>query len=422
MKTLYIECNMGAAGDMLAAALLELHPDPEDFLRRLNAAGIPDVTVSRDTVVRCGISGTHMAVSVGGVHEEELAHHYLHIHEHEHPHTHEHEHPHMHSHEAHTAHTHRSMTDIEHLVRSLAVNDKVRADIIEVYTLIALAESRAHGKPVPDIHFHEVGTMDAVADITAVCMLIDELRPERILASPVHVGSGQVRCAHGVLSVPAPATAWILRGVPIYGGAVQGELCTPTGAALLKHFVSDFGPMPVMCTERIGYGMGTKEFETANCLRALFGESGVQNIDADGMEQIAQLSCNIDDMTGEEIGFAQEQLFAAGALDVYTVPVGMKKNRPGVLLSCICKMEQRTAVMKALFKYTSTLGVREEICRRYVLERTEQTASAGDDTVRIKEAHGYGVQRRKIEYEDAARLARERQSSLRDIISDVFPR
>lgn len=264
MKTLYLECNMGAAGDMLAAALLELLPDPEAFLTKLNALGIPGVKISKEQTAKCGIMGTHIKVMVGEAEEksEDVA-------EHEHHHEHHHDHDHYHDH----AHHHAGMHEIEHIISHLDLPETVREDVLAVYGLIAEAESHAHGRPVSEIHFHEVGTMDAIADVTAVCLLMHELSPQRIAASPVHVGAGQVRCAHGILPVPAPATAYILRDVPIYGGAVRGELCTPTGAALLKHFVSEFTGMPVMKVHKIGYGMGTKDFEAANCVRAMWGET-----------------------------------------------------------------------------------------------------------------------------------------------------
>lgn len=251
MKILYIECNMGAAGDMLMSALLELHPDPDDFIIRLNGLGIPGVKAEKKKSVKCGITGTHVEVSVYGGHEDE----------------------HMHEHHSHEHHHHTGMHEIEHIIGHFEIDERVREDILSVYRLIAEAESRAHGRDIEQIHFHEVGTMDAVADITGVCMLLDELSPDRIIASPVHVGCGQVKCAHGILPVPAPATAYILKDVPIYGGAVRGELCTPTGAALLKHFVNKFGDMPIMRIKNIGYGMGTKDFETANCMRVMLGET-----------------------------------------------------------------------------------------------------------------------------------------------------
>ncbi len=256
MKTLYIDCSMGAAGDMLTAALLELLPDREDAVRELNEIGIPGVVFTAEKSVKCGITGTHMSVKVHDVQEGEH-------HDHDHDHHHDHEHHHHHS----------SMHDIEHIFSHLALPAEVKRDALAVYKLIAEAESHAHGVPVAEIHFHEVGTMDAIADISAVCLLIHKLNPERILASAIHVGSGTVHCAHGILPVPAPATAYILKDVPIYGGRIAGELCTPTGAALLKHFVTAFGDLPVVRVSRIGYGMGTKDFEQANCVRVMLGES-----------------------------------------------------------------------------------------------------------------------------------------------------
>lgn len=235
MKILYLDCGMGAAGDMLAAALLELLPDPAGFVERLNGLGLPDVTFSLEKSVKCGIAGTHLAVSVAG--QEEGASH------------------------GHSSHAHNDLHGIRHLVQGhLDLPEAVREDILAVYDRLAQAESRVHGVPVEQIHFHEVGTLDAVADITAVCLLIHTLAPERILASPVRVGSGQVRCAHGLLPVPAPATAVLLQGIPIYAGEIAGELCTPTGAALLKHFVSQFAEMPLMQVQAAGYGMGKRTF------------------------------------------------------------------------------------------------------------------------------------------------------------------
>lgn len=269
---------------MLTAALLELLPQPEAFVERLNGLGIPGVTYHRERAEKCGITGTHITVTVDGHTEGE------HDHDHDHDHDHEHEHHHHHS----------GMEEISHLIGHLPVSEKVRADIRAVYDAIAQAESHVHGVPVTDIHFHEVGTMDAVADVTAVCLLMEELAADQVIASPVHVGSGTVRCAHGVLPVPAPATAYLLRDVPIYGGAIQGELCTPTGAALLRHFVTRFGDLPVMTLETVGYGMGQKDFPRANCLRAMLGETAAESGD------VVELACNLDDMTGEGIAFAME--------------------------------------------------------------------------------------------------------------------
>ena len=285
----------------------------------------------------------------------------------------------------------------------------MKADARAVYGLIADAESRVHGRPVTEIHFHEVGTMDAVADVVGVCLLMEMLAPDRVMASPVHTGSGRVRCAHGILPVPAPATALILQGIPSYGGQVAGELCTPTGAALLKHFVSRFGDRPVMAVEAIGYGMGKKDFEQANCVRAFLGESGDQT------ETVTKLECNLDDMTGEDIAFAAEQLFEAGAFDVYTLPIGMKKSRPGILLSVICRTEEADRMAETIMKYTATLGIRRLDLKRYVLRRKVETIDTAYGPVRIKRASGMGVGRAKPEYEDVAARAREHQVPLREV-------
>lgn len=411
MKTLYLDCSMGAAGDMLTAALLELLPDQEVFLEKLNALCIPGVRFQRETSVKCGITGTHISVTVHGEEEESQDHH-AHDHSHDHEHSHEHEHNHDHEHEH--SHHHSSLHDIEHIVRGhLSVSEKVKDDVMAVYQQIAEAESRAHGVDVTQIHFHEVGTLDAIADITAVCMLMEELAPDEVIVSPVHVGSGQVRCAHGILPVPAPATAYILRDVPIYGGSVRGELCTPTGAALLKHFATRFGDMPVMRTKAIGYGMGKKDFEAANCVRAMLGESG-KNDDA-----VVELSCNVDDMTAEALGFAMEALFAAGALEVYTVPIGMKKSRPGTLLCVMCHESERETMLQLVFRHTSTLGVREQVSKRYTLTRTTETIETPNGTVRKKISEGYGVTRAKYEYEDIAGIARKKGISLADVLNSI---
>ena len=419
MKTLYLECTMGAAGDMLTAALLELTEDRQAFIDKMNALGLPGVTVAAEPAVKCGITGTHMKVTVNGAEEESEdvhdghhhEHHHDHDHDHHHDHDHEHHHDHDHDHEHH--HHHASVADIEALIDGLKVSDKVKADAKAVYALIADAESRVHGRPVSEIHFHEVGTMDAAADVIGVCLLMEQLAPEQVIASPVHTGSGHVHCAHGILPVPAPATALLLEGIPSYGGQVKGELCTPTGAALLRYFASRFGDRPVMATAAVGYGMGKKDFEQANCLRAFLGESEGQR------EQITKLECNLDDMTGEEIGFALEQLFKAGARDAWTQAVGMKKSRPGVLLSVVCLPEDADGLAAVMMKYTSTLGIRRQDLSRYTLLRGIETVGTPYGEVRVKRASGMGVERAKPEYDDLAALAEKHGVPLETIRKEI---
>jgi hypothetical protein len=387
---------MGAAGDMLTAALLELHPDPDGFVARLNALGLPGVEFHARRTQKCGITGTHMAVTVDGAEEHEH-----HAHEH-------------HEHDHHEHHEHHGLCDVEQIVSHLDIPEKVRADVLAVYRLIAEAESKVHGKPVTEIHFHEVGTRDAIADVTAVCLLFWELNPARVAASPVHVGCGQVTCAHGILPVPAPATAWLLRGIPTYGGQIRGELCTPTGAALLKYFVDEFGSQPPMRVDKIGYGCGKKDFAQANCIRALLGET------EENEGSVVELCCNLDDMTPEAVGYAMEALFAAGALDVFTVPAGMKKNRPGVLLTCLCRKEKREEMVRLLFCHTTTLGIRESVCNRYTLARTTETVQTAYGEVRMKKVSGWGTEREKPEYDDLARIAKEQGLSLAEVTGQVM--
>ena len=385
MRTLYIDCGMGAAGDMLTAALLELLPDPAGFAAELNALGIPGVTYVPEPSVKCGVRGTHMSVLVRG--QEEHEHHAEGEHEH-------------HTEEEPEHHHHSDLRKIGELVSRLPLSGRVREDVLAVYALLAEAESAVHGVPPQDIHFHEVGTLDAVADITAVCMLMERLAPDEVIASPVHVGSGQVRCAHGILPVPAPATAQLLKGIPVCGGGIEGELCTPTGAVLLRHFVSRFGELPAMRLTAVGYGMGKKDFPRANCVRAMLGESGGEN------DTVAVLTCNVDDMTAEDIGFAMERLFDGGAKEVFTVPAGMKKNRPGTLIEVICSPGDRDRMAELLFRHTTTLGIREALTERRVLARRTEELETEHGSVRVKLSEGFGVTRRKYEYDDLARIAR----------------
>lgn len=423
MRTIYLDCGMGAAGDMLMAALLELCPEKkEEFLGKMNGLGLPGVKVEAEPAVKCGITGTHMNVTVFGEEEESED-----VHDHGHAHTHSHEacesiaadglHSHVHSHDghghSHHHHHHSTMAGIASIIEGLEIPAPVKEDMKAVYALIAEAEAHAHGMPVDQIHFHEVGTMDAVADIAGVCLLFHELGADQIIASPVHVGSGHVHCAHGILPVPAPATAHILQGIPVYSTQVQGELCTPTGAALLKHFVKEFREMPVMTTSKIGYGMGKKDFERANCVRAFLGDT------AETGDEIAELSCNLDDMTAEAIGFAEEALFEAGALEVYTIPVGMKKSRPGILLTCMCRREDEEKMVELLFRHTTTLGVREHISRRFTLKRREETVETAYGPVRKKISQGHGVARAKLEYEDLAAIAKKTGRPLEEIRKEI---
>ncbi|MCQ2417922.1 MAG: nickel pincer cofactor biosynthesis protein LarC [Oscillospiraceae bacterium] len=408
MRTLYLECGMGAAGDMLTAALLELLPDQEAFIQKMNRIGLSDTKVQAESVMQSGILGSQVSVLIHG--EEEHSHD-VHTHHHEHHH-HEGEHHHEHHHHE-DEHHHASLASVFQQIQDLQVSEQVKRDTMNVYTLIAEAEGKVHGKSVSEIHFHEVGTKDAIADIAAVCILMEMLAPEQVIVSPVHVGSGYVKCAHGILPVPAPATAILLQDVPIYSGDIDGELCTPTGAALLKYFANAFSSMPVMRVMKTGYGFGKKAFPKLNCIRAFLGETASEK------EIIAELVCNLDDMTGEEIGFAQQILMENGALDVFTTPVTMKKGRPGVLLTVLCHEEKKEQMLELIFLHTSTIGIREHACRRTVQFRSEKTVHSPLGDVRVKFSEGYGTVHTKLEYEDLATIARQNQMSLHAVKMQV---
>lgn len=447
MKTLYIECAMGAAGDMLTAALLDLLSPEEQqaFLEQMNRL-LPGVQVKANPAQKCGVQGLHVQVLVNGEeehshdhgpvhpevhptpavhehphehghdhehahehphehdHEHEHEHHHDHGHEHHHDHEHEHGHDHPHDHEhGHGHHHHATMAWVEHTIQETNLPPEVKEQALNVYRTIAQAESAAHGCPVDQVHFHEVGALDAVADVTAVCLLLHMLAPEKIVASPVHLGSGQVRCAHGILPVPAPATAYILQGVPAYTGSIRGELCTPTGAALLKTFAQSFGPMPVMVIEKVGIGVGNKDFEAANVLRVFWGSDASQA--QQESDQIVELRCNLDDMTGEAIGYASELLLEEGALDVYTVPIQMKKSRPAVMLCCLCHASEQDKLTQLMLRHTTTWGVRASVMSRSVLSTRIVPVKTKYGVVRVKQGTGYGVKKCKVEYGDMAAAA-----------------
>ena len=243
--------------------------------------------------------------------------------------------------------------------------------------------------------------MDAVADVVGVCYAMYLLAPDLVTASPVHVGSGTVQCAHGMMPVPAPATAALLKGIPIYGGEVQGELCTPTGAALLKTFVQSFGPMGEMDVEKIGYGIGAKEFERANCVRAFWGEEEPRE-----WGDIVELVCNIDDMTPEALAFACQRLLEAGALDVYTTPGTMKKGRPGWVLTVLCDPYQEDDMIRQIFAHTTTNGLRSRLSMKYFLKPRQEQVQTQWGPVGVKLAQGFGAAHAKPEFEDAAALAK----------------
>ncbi len=299
------------------------------------------------------------------------------------------------------------------MVQTLELEDTLKEKVLSVYEQIAFAESKVHGVPVNQIHFHEVGNKDAIADIIANVILLDLLKVDQVVASSINVGFGKVRCAHGILPVPAPATMEILKGIPVYAGRFEGEMCTPTGAALYKTFVGQTASMPQMSIEKIGYGCGNKDFEAANVVRAIVGQ--VQG----NKDHIVELACNIDDMRGEDIALASELILLHGALDVYTTSIQMKKNRPGIILSVLCHEEQKKEMSELIFKHTTTIGIREYSCDRMILDREIKQVDTPYGTMRYKEVSGYGVNRAKVEFDDLKKAVEQFEKTIEEVRQDI---
>ena len=385
MKVLYLECNAGISGDMVIGALSDLLDNPDNFTRMMNDAGIPSVKTTLENSDVFGIAGIRAHISVDGVEEG---------HEHHH-------------------HEHNTLAHVTDIIKGLNISDKVKEDAIAIYQTIAEAEAEAHGKPVDLIHFHEVGALDAVADIVGACMLFEVLAPEKIVASPVRTGFGQVRCAHGLLPVPAPATASILKGIPVYAGDEEGEFCTPTGAAILKHFADEYSGMPTLAFDKVGIGLGSKQFRTANMLRAFLGNADTN------LPTIDEITCDIDDMTPEDIGGVIELLLSNGALDAFIRPCTMKKGRPGFELTCLSKKADTEDLVMTILAHTSTIGLRIHEAKRYAMSSRFETYHTDFGDVRIKISEGFGLRKWKPEYNDLVKAADGNGVTLKEIRDSI---
>ncbi len=306
-------------------------------------------------------------------------------------------------------HSHYRLSDIKEIIDSLKISQKVKNDAYQVYCLIAEAESYAHQQSVEEVHFHEVGALDAVIDIVTVCYLIDRLKVDEIYSTPIATGKGYVKCAHGILSVPAPATAFLLKDIPHYKGDINSELCTPTGAALMKYFVKEYTKDIKETPSKTGYGFGKKELSQPNVLKAYFYDSKEEN------DSVIELQCNIDDMTGEELGYAFNKLLELGVKDVFTQNIMMKKSRPGVLLSVIIDQKDKEKVIEAIFRLTSTIGIREIPYKRYILDRNEKTYHTNLGKFNLKISEGFHTKKSKFEYDDLKEAADNLNLSLAEI-------
>ncbi len=374
MRTLYLECSAGASGDMILGALADLLENPKDAKAIIESAGIPDVEVSVERAEKNHIGGTRVRIFACG--QEEGANEHVH-------------------------HGHRKLSDVMDIIDSLSVSDSVRQAAKEIYTNIARAESEVHGESVGEVHFHEVGMLDAIADVVGSCMLIERISPDYIVSSPLRTGFGYVHCAHGELPIPAPATAALLKGMESYSGDLEGEFTTPTGAAIVGYFAEEYGQRPRMSIEGIGVGVGHHDYTIPNILRAFIGES------KEKLFEIYEINCNIDDMTPEDLGQMVDMLLEEGASDATITPIIMKKGRPGHRLTCLCREADKDRLSKLILANTSTIGLRIWKAERYEMSSHSEVCRTEYGDVRIKVSEGYGIRKWKPEHDDLVRLASE---------------
>lgn len=373
MKKIYFQCDMGTAGDMICGSLLDLFDSDEqrNILDLLNNIGFDGVSVRVERTIKCSVSGLKFNVEIRT--EEQY-------------------------------HKHTHIGQIYDMIDSFNIDDKTKCDAKNVYAMIAKAESKVHNADVADIHLHEVGAKDAIMDIVSACYLFNKIGAEQISASPITTGCGSVKTAHGIMSVPAPASAELLLDIPCKTGNIEDELATPTGIALLRYFANDFTYNNEMTVQKTGCGMGSKNFERANCIRAFYGD------DNGNEEVVYELRCEVDDMTGEEMGYCINKLIQCGANDAFVQSVVMKKSRPGMLLTVVCGEDMVSEMTQLIFKHTTTLGVRKIKCKRNILNReiTEQNC------VRVKKSTGFGTRKEKVEFDDLAKLADKNNISVFD--------
>jgi uncharacterized protein (TIGR00299 family) protein len=411
VKVLYFDCFAGAAGDMVLGALIDAGVKLEDVRRALGSLAISPTTVWTERVTRTGISATKFCVK--GEHAP-----IDHAHDHDrdpgqaHQH-HGHSHVHSEPHEERHHHVHRTLADINRLIDGSAVSGAGKDRAKELFARLGEAEAAIHGTPLDQIHLHEVGALDSIIDVVGTVFAMETIGVERVVSSPLNVGSGTVRTAHGVYPVPAPATARLLKNAPIYVGAQKVELVTPTGALLVTGYAQEFGAMPPMRVTQIGYGAGNRDFpDTPNVLRVLIGES-----DATAASQtVVVIEAEIDDMNPQIFGVLMDRLLAQGALDVFYTPIQMKKNRPGTLLSVIAVADAREGLTGTIFRETTTIGVRYREMTRECLERRTVTVTTSVGDVRIKVATRRGqIMNAAPEFEDCIRLAGERDMPAKTI-------
>jgi uncharacterized protein (TIGR00299 family) protein len=422
VRVLYFDCFSGAAGDMVLGALIDAGVALDDVRRALGSLAVAPEAVWTEQVVRAGIRATKFCV-VGEEpvtahahdHEQGQSHSHVHAHTHDrHSHDHGRGHSHAHTHTPeHGVHEHRSLAEINQLIDRSALSASGKARAKELFQQLGSAEAAIHGTTLDKVHLHEVGALDSIIDIVGAVYAIESLGIDRIVASPLNVGSGTIRSAHGLYPVPAPATLRLLKGAPIYSGRQQAEMVTPTGALLVSSYASQFGTIPPMTVSAVGYGAGRRDFpDTPNVLRVVIGEAQ----DTAPVTSVVVIEADIDDMNPQLFGVVMDALQAQGALDVFYTAIQMKKNRPGTLLTVVAPPEARERLTATIFRETTTIGVRYREMSRECLDREETTVTTPLGAVRIKVARRAGrVLNAAPEFEDCARIARERNVPVKEV-------
>jgi uncharacterized protein (TIGR00299 family) protein len=427
-KLLYFDCFSGISGDMVLGALLDAGLPLGELRRALGSLAVSGYDIDAKKVLRSGVSATKFIVTEHDAPGTQHSHDHPHEHppeEHANQHGHAHEHPapgtgqaaqgrlNDHGHEVDRHHDHRSLPEISALIDASALSATGRARAKALFQRLAEAEASIHQMPVEQVHLHEVGALDSIIDIVGAVFGLEWFGADTIVCSPLNVGGGTVRSAHGVLPVPAPATARLLGDAPIYGGAVQQELVTPTGALIATSYASSFGAIPPMTIERIGYGAGDRDVPShPNVLRVLLGRTA----DRGQVDRVTVIECEIDDMNPQIFGVAMDRLYAAGALDVFYVPVQMKKNRPGTLLTVVAPPDLRERLSEIVFRETTTIGLRYSDVDRECLQREMITVETPVGAIRFKIARRDGrVINAAPEFEDVARRAAEHNLAVKDV-------
>jgi pyridinium-3,5-bisthiocarboxylic acid mononucleotide nickel chelatase len=416
VKTLYLDCFSGAAGDMLLGALIDAGVRLDDVRRALGSLAISPDVVWTERVTRAGISATKFCVR-GENAPREHVHAHAHAEGHGHSHSHSHEDGGSHDHHHQYTHTHadrhRTLGEISQLIDGSALSSAGKARAKQLFATLGEAEAAVHGISLDRVHLHEVGALDSIIDIVGSVFALEQLGVARIVASPLNVGSGSIRSAHGLYPVPAPATARLLKGVPIYSGPQAAEMVTPTGALLVTAYAQDYGAVPSMRIQQIGYGAGSRDFaDTPNVLRVLIGESD----STAAHQQVVVLEAEIDDMNPQIFGVLMDRLLAQGALDVFYTPIQMKKGRPGTLLSVIAAPSLREALTGTIFRETTTIGVRYREMQRECLDRETIPVATPLGTVRFKIAkHNGDVLNASPEFDDCVRLATEHSVPIKHV-------